>query len=180
MLKNLQPASRTRLWALSGLVCAAALALDLWTKQWAWEVLRPPAGRPWPLWPPTLELEFAFNRGSAFGVIERVDPVFAALTTAAVLGVWVAFMIRAPGADRARFVGAGLAIAGGLGNLHDRLFRVDALGHPGVVDFIKVNYPWGGSWPSFNVADIVLVLGALALVWSFRDAPGPKDMPART
>ena len=70
-----------------------------------------------------------------------------------------------------------MAIAGGaLGNGIDRLVRLAPTGGTGVVDFIKINYPWGGSWPNFNVADALLVVGvALMLLWGMRPA---SDKPA--
>jgi signal peptidase II len=68
-----------------------------------------------------------------------------------------------------------MILAGALGNLHDRFFRADELGRPGVVDFIKVHYPWGGSWPNFNVADALLVVGvALMLLWGTRPEPAAR------
>lgn len=169
MLKNQQAPFSARLWAVFAVVCAASLALDLWTKQWAWDTLRPPGGRPVMLWDPALELAFAFNRGSAFGLVPRLDYPVALLAITAVMIGWIVVTARSPGAGRLRFAGAGLVVGGALGNLYDRLFRDDGLGHRGVVDFIKVTYPWGGSWPSFNVADAALVVGALALVWSLRE-----------
>ena len=43
--------------------------------------------------------------------------------------------------------------------------------------FIQLNYPWGGSWPSFNVADVLVAVGAALLVlqaWrDAREAPAP-------
>ncbi len=169
MLKN-QQASTPALWAGFFGAGAGSLALDLWTKQWAWQTLRPP-GDAVVLWEPVLELSFAYNRGSAFGVVRQFDmPWLVLVITTLLIGcvVWTAWK---QGAGRLGLAGAGMIVGGALGNLHDRLLRVDELGHHGVVDFIKVNFPWGGSWPSFNVADATLVVGVLLLVWSLRDRP---------
>ena len=81
---------------------------------------------------------------------------------------WVVFTAWRLGGGRLALAGAGMIVGGALGNLYDRLFRVDELGQHGVVDFIRVNFPWGGSWPNFNVADAVLVVGLLLLLWSLR------------
>lgn len=168
MLKNQQASSRARLWLVFALACAPALALDLGTKQWAWDALRP-GGRAIVVLDPLLELAFAHNQGTSFGVFRHVDyPLMWLAFNLVVIG-WVVLTLRLPGAGRLRFAGAGLIVSGALGNLHDRLLRADASGHHGVVDFIKVNYPWGGSWPNFNVADAALVLGVLALAWSLRE-----------
>lgn len=56
-------------------------------------------------------------------------------------------------------------IGGGLGNLYDRFFRVD-----GVVDFIDVKF-YGlfglERWPTFNVADAIILICGFLLVVSF-------------
>ena len=73
------------------------------------------------------------------------------------------------------------AIAGGaIGNGFDRAFGEGPTGEAGVVDFIKVNYPWGGSWPTFNVADALVAGGvagiALVRIWQRRRQPAPSDV----
>jgi len=172
MLKNQQAPASARLWALLAVIGAASLALDLWTKQWVWDTLRP-TGDAWVVWAPWLELDFAYNRGSAFGLVRRLDyPVLLALVTVGLIA-WIVATARSPGAGRLRFAAAGLVIGGALGNLHDRFFRDDGLGNAGVVDFIRVNFPWGGSWPSFNVADAALVVGVVLLAWTLRGRPDP-------
>ena len=169
MLKNQQPLSAPARWALFAGACAGSLALDLATKQWAWDTLR--TGEPMVVWPGVLDLAFAYNLGSAFGVIRQVGAPWWLVAIVAALTVWVVSLVRAPETRRAGVVGAAMILAGALGNLHDRFFRVDELGRPGVVDFIKVHYPWGGSWPNFNVADALLVVGvALILLWGTRPA----------
>jgi signal peptidase II len=171
MLKNQQPPSALRRWSLFAGVCAASLALDLATKQWVWDTLRPPSGRPLVVWPGVLDLAFAYNEGTAFGVVRDVGRPLWLLAVGAAMCVWVVWMVRAPETRRAGVVGAAMILAGTLGNLHDRFFRLDEHGRSGVVDFIRVYYPWGGSWPSFNVADALLVVGvALLLLWGMRPA----------
>ena len=44
------------------------------------------------------------------------------------------------------------------------MFRLAPGGGTGVVDFVRVNYPWGGHWPLFNIADALLVVGVAALL----------------
>ena len=171
MLKN-QQATAPTLWAAFLAASAGSLALDLWTKQWAWETLRPP-GEPVVLWEPVLELAFAYNRGSAFGVVRQIDAPWLVLVITTVLIGSVVGMAWKQRAGRLGLAGAGMIVGGALGNLHDRLFRVDELGNHGVVDFIRINFPWGGSWPSFNVADAVLVVGVLFLLWSLRTTQVP-------
>ncbi len=55
-----------------------------------------------------------------------------------------------------------LIIAGGLGNILDRIFRPE-----GVVDMFSVWLPfplWGDRFPTFNVADSCVTLGGILLV----------------
>jgi len=154
---------------LFAVVFAAALVFDLGTKQWVWDTLRPPAGRPWVLWPEVLEFAFAYNEGTAFGVVQDVGRPLWLLAVAALMCAWVVWMVRSPETRRPGVVGAAMILAGTVGNLYDRFFRLDDHGRSGVVDFIKVHYPWGGSWPSFNVADALLVVGVgLLLLWGTR------------
>ncbi|MEA2273256.1 MAG: signal peptidase, partial [Solirubrobacteraceae bacterium] len=56
----------------------------------------------------------------------------------------------------------GLLIGGALGNLLDRL------GDGEVTDFIKLPL-----WPAFNLADVAITLGVLALVYVIEAAPDP-------
>ncbi|MCA9689085.1 MAG: signal peptidase II [Nannocystaceae bacterium] len=140
-----------------------ALGLDLWSKQWAWETLRNPREKITVIekW---FYFEFSFNTGSAFGFLEGTSyarPLFIVITVLTVL--YMMNMVRTlPTRRLYGFVAIGLIIGGALGNLHDRFFRViergDDLVH-GVVDFILVYYLPHRRWPTFNVADIALVIG---------------------
>ena len=58
----------------------------------------------------------------------------------------------------------GLLIGGALGNLIDRL------AHGAVTDFIKLP-----AWPAFNVADMAITFGVLALLWVLE---GPRHRDA--
>lgn len=103
------------------------------------------------------------NPGAAFGVGTSLTPLFA---TAAL----VATLVLLYAAGRARSTPAavliGLLLGGAGGNLFDRLFRAPSPLHGHVVDWIDV-----GSWPTFNLADTSLVIGALGLaVWMSRTA----------
>lgn len=135
---------------------------DLRSKLWIEETLRAVPGQALPLIDPWLELALAYNRGTAFSFVS--DLGFAR----AVLGVF-AFVIalgflfavlRAEHMTRLEIVALGLVAGGALGNGIDRLFHEVPGGGTGVVDFIRINYPWGGSWPAFNIADVLIAVGA--------------------
>jgi signal peptidase II len=53
----------------------------------------------------------------------------------------------------------GLILGGIFGNLSDRIFRAPSALQGEVVDWIKVSH-----WPTFNLADTSIVLGAAAIV----------------
>ena len=156
------PSRGSRL-VLALVVFATTLGLDLWTKAWAWNNLR--QQKPITVIDPLLEFSFSFNLGAAFGFLNDASwsRTFFIVVTLLALGymAWLAFTL--PTTQRYAFVAVALISAGAAGNLHDRLVRANDGGHHGVVDFIKINYPWGGSWPTFNVADVLLLLGVAAL-----------------
>lgn len=170
-LATAEPARGSRL-ALTAIVTAASLALDLWSKAWAWDTLRDAPG--WIVQKGLLHFEFAFNTGSAFGFLRDASwsrLFFIAITVAAL--IYLARLAQTlPTRGRAAFVAIGLIAGGALGNLWDRLFRVYE-GAYGVVDFIVVFYWPGHRWPAFNIADAVLVAGVILflLVLPKSDAP---------
>jgi len=70
-------------------------------------------------------------------------------------------------------VGFGLVLGGALGNLADRIFRAPRFLHGEVVDFVSV-----GAWPTFNVADSAITVGAILVIWFAWRAerePEPSD-----
>jgi signal peptidase II len=111
-----------------------------------------------------LVLRLVFNPGAAFGIHvgEHSRWVFTALALVAL--VVLGAMVRQTRPDQwFRLTALALVCGGAVGNLGDRLRS-----GRGVVDFIDV---WIGSfhWPTFNVADMAVSCGAVALaivLWS--------------
>lgn len=139
-----------------GLVGAIVL-VDAFTKLLAVDRLAP-AHVPHPVFGDWFRWTLVYNPGAAFGLY--LGPwsrwIFVVLTVVALGVLWSLYRGSAP---EARWrVGAVISIAGGaLGNLVDRLRSPR-----GVVDFIDVGVAeW--RWPTFNVADIAVSLGALTL-----------------
>lgn len=146
-------------------VMAITLALDLWSKAWAWENLRNPLVKK-EIIKDWFEFEFGFNTGAAFSFLR--DASYARMVFIGVTILALIYMGRLawtmPTKFRTAFMAVALVAGGALGNLHDRLVRqLDIRGtgelQYGVVDFIKVHYWEGKVWPTFNIADVALVVG---------------------
>jgi signal peptidase II len=139
------PAALRRL-VLAGSVAVAVVVADQLTKSWA--VHRLSHGDIHVVW--KLDLELTYNSGASFSLLRGWGPVIGAVAVAAV--VLLLATVRHVRSD-ALAVALGLVIGGALGNLTDRIVR----GHHGaVVDFIALHF-----WPTFNVADSCIVVGAI-------------------
>jgi signal peptidase II len=135
-----------------------ALGADQATKMWARASLRPHQG------PVTVingywEFRYAENTGAAFSFL-RNNPnapyLFAGMATLALVVIG-AYLWRARPDERLFGCGMGMLAAGALGNLIDRV----AFGR--VTDFV-VWRVGNHVWPTFNVADALLLLGVLGLL----------------
>jgi signal peptidase II len=121
-----------------------------------------------------LRFTLVYNPGAAFGlhVGDHSRWVFTALTIGALLILGRLYVTTPPG-DRARVTSLALVCGGALGNLIDRI-----RGGQGVVDFLDVGIG-DARWPTFNVADMAVSIGAflLAVVLWAEDRPG-EPVPA--
>jgi signal peptidase II len=141
--------------ALLLVIAALVVVLDQWSKSWAIGYLDE-VGRRHVIGPVYLSL--TFNSGAAFSLGAGASPVIEAVAIALVVGV-IAFSRRAAmtRTSLAVIVGLGLLLGGALSNLGDRLFRH----HNGAVtDFIQL-VSW---WPTFNLADAAITVGAVMVV----------------
>ncbi len=150
-------------------LCAAILGggCDRSSKHWAEETLSERPGRSMTIVERTVDFTLAYNEGTAFSVVgDRgwVRALFGALSIAVVIALFVV-VIREPEL-RWRALAFGVIAGGALGNGLDRL-------RGGVVDFIQVHYPWGGSWPIFNVADALVAIGVAMLLLEGLARRGP-------
>jgi signal peptidase II len=179
--------------------CLIALAVltaaDLGTKQWAREALSVPsaAGHAPPVCAPDadghrynqrrpvramvlieghLQLTYAENCGGAFGVLHSAPRwVRAGIFTVSALGFMglLLWMFIRGGGGRMFVIAVPLIASGALGNLVDRI----RYGY--VIDFIR--YHGLFEWPTFNVADIAIAVGAVLL---FLDGFGLRARSAET
>jgi signal peptidase II len=162
-----RPAAGARPVLLWTGVALVALAADAATKAWALSALR--AGRQIGVAGGLIRLQLVANHGAAFGVGAGYEPLVAVVSAAGIvlLGFWARYATSA--VER---LGAVLAVAGGLGNLADRLFRPPGALHGAVVDWIHVSF-YG---PTFNLADTWLrggiLIAALGWLWNRRKHRG--------
>jgi signal peptidase II len=140
---------------------AAAFAVllgDFLTKRIAERVL---TGPPVSVLGDWIQLRLVFNQGAAFGLALGPWSRWIFLLIALVAIVLLYRLSRNSGArDTMRQLACGLVAGGAAGNLLDRVRSAQ-----GVVDFIDVGL---GShrWPTFNVADMGVSCGAIALAIS--------------
>ena len=132
-------------------VAAAVLVgLDQWTKYLAAAHLTAPIA----LWPGVFELQYCENRGVAFGMLQGQRWIFIPLTLV-VVAVLLIMLFRSQWRHSRVFcISAALIVAGGIGNLIDRIFRGF------VTDFLYFKLI---DFPIFNVADCYVTIGAVLL-----------------
>lgn len=161
-------ASSLAAWLLFiGLVLFGTTA-DLWTKQWvfSWRGL-PGELPPWWIVEPYIGIETAVNPGALFGMGAGWGKVFAALSIVAAVAIVVWLSKYQAIKSWWLVVALGCVTSGIFGNLYDRL----GLWNPpaeqvewqsGVRDWILFRYEQY-TWPNFNIADSLLVCGAIML-----------------
>ena len=179
-----------RAWAVLLATFALALALDLWTKDWAFRTVadrpvtlryedvagNPSYSLPWhagvrAVPPDLLDFRLVLNHGAVFGIGQGRGALFIAFTVLAVgTALWV-FGRHTSSRSHMSHVGLALVLAGGIGNMVDRV-SVGA-----VRDFLHLfprrELPFGLHWPGgsdewfpwvFNVADTELIAGMCLLM----------------
>jgi signal peptidase II len=151
-----EPGGSRRLFALAAVT---TVVIDLITKLIAEAtLLRTPGVSVFGDW---FQLRLVYNQGAAFGLHVGPYSRWIFFTVALVAVFVLARMSRtSPVGDRFRQLALGLVAGGAAGNLIDRI-RSDR----GVVDFFDVGIG-ALRWPTFNVADIAVSCGAIALAIS--------------
>ena len=133
----------------------AILVLDILTKGWAVSALSD--GRDIHIfW--TLHFALTHNEGMAFSTGTNIGP-FIGMLAIVVIAILVATMRKQ--SNTMSLVATGCIVGGATGNVLDRVFRGTGFMNGAVVDFIDLRW-----WPVFNVADIGIVCGAIAVAFS--------------
>ncbi|MCU1484364.1 MAG: lspA [Actinomycetia bacterium] len=133
-------------------VAAGVVAVDHLTK---WLALRELTHRDVHL-VGSLRLHLVYNNGAAFGLGSKFAPLIALVAVGIVVGV---LGMGRQLSGRVPRIASAAIVGGAIGNLLDRLLRDGSgfLGGP-VVDFVDLQW-----WPVFNVADMAITCGAVAL-----------------
>jgi signal peptidase II len=182
------------------------LLIDLWLKSWAFRTV---AGSPVLLdrdeillnsdWKPPwhegvevipfglLDFDLVLNHGAVFGIGQESRSIFIVFTIIAVIVAFSIFAFWTFARSHWAHIGIGLILAGGIGNLYDRIV------FGAVRDFMHLapgwNLPFGWEWPRggtgvfpwvFNGADVFLLLGmAILILRSGGEHPEPDSTSSR-
>lgn len=133
--------------------CAGLVIVDQLLKIWVLSSLAG-LGSSVMLIPGLLQLTYVENRGAAFGIMQGRVGILSLLTLAVII-FCIVLLIRKV-RNRMAATSLALIVAGGLGNLIDRVFRGF------VVDFLDVSPLF--SFPVFNFADCCVVIGTILLL----------------
>ena len=116
-------------------------------------------------------IQCSLNPGALFGFGKGYSGVFAAISFVAIFGILIWLFVFKQAWDRWLTVAFGLITGGILGNLYDRLGWGYLPSYPqeirdNVRDWILFRLegvPFFDPWPNFNIADSLLVTGAIML-----------------
>ncbi len=170
-------------------VFAAGVTVDLVLKHWSFQHVAPhpivldkavisepywhiPPHQPVTVIPRVLNLHLVKNDGAVFGIGANQRMFFIVFTIAALAAAVAVFGRWTRANATVAHIAIGLIVAGGLGNLYDRL------NFGFVRDFLHMlpgwSLPFGLSWPGgnseifpwvFNLADVMLLLGMGTMMW---------------
>ncbi|MCW5829456.1 MAG: signal peptidase II [Deltaproteobacteria bacterium] len=148
-------------YVIFGSIVPIMVFLDLWTKDLIVRDFRPGQSRV--IIDELFSITYARNYGAAFSLFRDLPDgargwFFAVVTIVAVSAIFW-FLITIPARDYWMASGLGLIFSGAVGNAVDRA----RFGF--VVDFLDFYWGKGGpAWPTFNVADIGITVGAVIII----------------
>jgi signal peptidase II len=155
-------------------IALLGFAADLATKTRVFDRLGPPGGATCWVWQDVFGFQTSLNPGALFGIgadWPAMRYLTCSLSTLAALAIFV--WLFGLGAARSLLLTIALSCvtAGILGNLYDRLglpglVRPDGTPVHEVRDWILFIIPvLHRPWPNFNIADSMLVSGAILVIW---------------
>jgi signal peptidase II len=162
-------------------VTAISLAADLATKAWAKQTLsgddpKVKVLRRITVLKDHVDFIFAENPGGAWSFLRSLPdtlrrPFFLIVSAAAIVFI-VSIYHRIHPEQRAMKWGLPLALGGAMGNL------VDRIRYGKVIDFVDVYISPRHHWPTFNVADIAIVVGVGLMAISMLSFRGSREADA--
>ncbi|SDL20818.1 signal peptidase II [Maridesulfovibrio ferrireducens] len=158
-------------YSLAGIIAAVIIILDQVTKIAVRNNLELWSSKT--LIPDYFNLVYVVNKGAAFGFLNRGDiswqRTFFIVVTIISLGAITMLLKSTNDKDFFQISGLGFILGGAIGNLIDRILYGE------VTDFLDI-YVGTYHWPAFNVADIAICLGALAMIISiYRNKSNAPD-----
>ncbi len=150
---------------LYGILGILLVVADQLTKYWAKNALA--NGATVDFIPHVMDFVYVENRGAAFGILQDTRWLLIGLTVV-VLGLLLFYAFQTKKRHPVFLLSVALIVAGGIGNLIDRLF----FGY--VTDFLHLLFM---EFPCFNLADVcVCVGGALIVIYLlFLDRPAQSE-----
>lgn len=175
-------------WIIFAAIALGGAVTDIWTKDWIFGWLGLPEQSP-PYW--IIDGFFGFettvNPGALGGFGAGWGTLFALLAVAASVGILVWLYVYRAIESKWLTIALGCVIAGILGNLYDRLGLWNP--PPGIPQWKSSVRDWilfrfgDFTWPNFNIADSLLVCGAIMLAihsyfWSPTSETPPESVEA--
>lgn len=109
-----------------------------------------------------IRISLVYNEGGVFGIAQGHKTLFLVISIA-VLTLLIAYYIYERNKTMMFNVSIAMILSGAVGNIIDRLIPM----RRGVVDFISIGDDRFFRWPSFNIADSSIVIGACLLILVF-------------
>jgi signal peptidase II len=158
-----------------GCVTLAGCAADLLSKQLIFQeyygLALAPGEAHWWLVQGVLGIQTSTNQGALFGLGQGNSLLFAVLSIGALIGILIWLFIAKAARDWWITITLGVICGGIMGNLYDRLglwhgqdpapFEKNAVRD--WIHFRVQGVPFFDPWPNFNIADSLLVCGAISL-----------------
>lgn len=138
------------------LIIFLGLIADRVTKLWALKALKD--GSDVVIIKNLFSFSYLENRGAAFGILQN-KVVFLAILTIAMTIAMIFYIYKYKPQSKLLKASLALIISGAIGNLYDRIF------YKYVVDFILLHYKDVYYFPTFNVADMLVVFGTIILAF---------------
>ncbi|MCW6074877.1 signal peptidase II [Clostridium sporogenes] len=136
------------------IVLILGIFLDRISKIWALNTLA--SGRDIVVIKDLFTFSYLENRGAAFGIFQNRLIFLSLITVIVILGV-AYFIVKYKPTSKLLKISLSLIISGAIGNLIDRIY------YKFVVDFIMLHYKDVYFFPTFNVADTLVVIGTILL-----------------